>query len=337
MMKTMTHSKRLGFQPHTLLYSTPACLFTLLTLVVTLSGCGGRRTGQTPTTDDLHGNITVSGAYALYPLMLRWADAFSQLHPGVVIDVSAGGSGKGITDVLANQVDLGMVSREMKAAELQRGALPVAVARDAVVPVINVGNPLFRQLLSKGLSQTVARDIWVTGRVKTWGQVAATANATPINVYTRSDACGAAETFAAWLHSHQEDLLGPGVYGDPGIARQVANDVDGIGMSNISYAYDERTGRPNPGLAVIPIDVNNNGTIDSEERFYDTKDKLISAIRDGRYPSPPARELFVVTKGKPQSALVKAFLNFILADGQRENESAGYISIHSTRKSPQKY
>lgn len=315
---------------HTLLYSMSSPLCCLVVLALLLVGCGGR--SRKAAADDLHGNITVSGAYALYPLMLRWADAFSQRHPGVTVDVSAGGSGKGITDVLADQVDLGMVSRELKAPELQRGAVPVAVARDAVVPVINVRNPLFRQLQRRGLSQAVARDIWVTGRVKTWGQVAATSNTTPINVYTRSDACGAAETFAAWLRSHQEDLLGPGVYGDPGIARQVANDADGIGMSNISYAYDDRTGRPNPGLAVIPIDVNDNGSIDLNERFYATKSELIEAIRSNRYPTPPARELFVVTKGQPQGKLVKAFLRFIIGEGQRYNESAGYIPMRKVDK-----
>ena len=69
----------------------------LLLFPLLFSGCGRKPAGKA---EDLQGNITVSGAFALYPLMLRWADAFSQRHPGVTIDVSAGGSGKGVTDVL---------------------------------------------------------------------------------------------------------------------------------------------------------------------------------------------------------------------------------------------
>ena len=301
----------------------------LLLLPMLFSGCGRKPAARR---GDLQGNIAVSGAFALYPLMLRWADAFSQQHPGVTIDVSAGGSGKGVTDVLAGQVDLGMVSRDLKAPERQHGAVAVAVARDAVVPIINIHHPLYRQLLQRGLSQKTASDIWVSGRVKNWGQVAGTSNQMPINVYTRSDACGAAETFAAWLKSHQEDLLGTGVYGDPGIVRQVANDPYGLGMCNISYAFDDQTGRPNEGIALFPIDANGDGLISKDEQFYASKQMLIKAIQDGRYPCPPARQLYVVSKGKPQNVIVKAFLRFILEEGQQYNVPAGFIPVNEKNK-----
>ena len=301
----------------------------LLLFPLLFSGCGRKPAGKA---EDLQGNITVSGAFAFYPLMLRWADAFSQRHPGVTIDVSAGGSGKGVTDVLAGQVDLGMVSRELKAPECQRGAMAVAVAQDAVVPISNIRHPLYRHLLRRGLSQKVACGIWVTGTIKTWGQAAGVNSHVLINVYTRSDACGAAETFAAWLKSHQEDLRGTGVYGDPGIVRQVANDPYGLGMCNISYAFDDQTGRPNEGIALFPIDANGDGRISKEEQFYASKQMLIKAIQDGRYPCPPARQLYVVSKGKPQDAIVKAFLRFILEEGQQYNVPAGFIPVNEKNK-----
>ena len=297
----------------------------LLLLPMIFSGCGRKPAARR---GDLQGNIAVSGAFALYPLMLRWADAFSLQHPGVTIDVSAGGSGKGVTDVLAGQVDLGMVSRDLKVPERQHGAVAVAVARDAVVPIINIHHPFYRQLLQRGLSQKVASGIWVTGTIKTWGQAAGVNSHALINVYTRSDACGAAETFASWLKSHQEDLLGTGVYGDPGIVRQVANNPYGLGMCNISYAFDDQTGRPYDGIALFPIDPNDDGHISKDEQFYDSKQTLIKAIQDGRYPCPPARELYVVSKGRPQNAIVKAFLRFILEEGQQYNVPAGFIPVN---------
>jgi len=36
------------------------------------------------------GKISVSGAFALYPLMVTWADEFQKINPGVKIEVSAG-------------------------------------------------------------------------------------------------------------------------------------------------------------------------------------------------------------------------------------------------------
>ena len=41
--------------------------------------------------DTLRGKITISGAFALYPLVVKWAEEFQKLHPGVIVNVSAGG------------------------------------------------------------------------------------------------------------------------------------------------------------------------------------------------------------------------------------------------------
>jgi len=62
----------------------------------------------------VEGTIRVSGAWALYPMMVKWAEEFKKIHPQVRIDVSAGGAGKGITDALTGLVDIGMVSRELR-------------------------------------------------------------------------------------------------------------------------------------------------------------------------------------------------------------------------------
>ena len=148
---------------------------------------------------ELQGEIQLSGAFALYPMAVKWAEEFRKIHPKVRIDISAGGAGKGITDALAKVVDLGMVSRDIYPQELEKGAFPIAVVKDAVVPTINSNNPLIDQILATGLKQQVAQDLWIHTTARTWGDVLGTGSTIPVHVYTRSDACGAAETFAAWL------------------------------------------------------------------------------------------------------------------------------------------
>ena len=277
---------------------------------------------------ELTGQISLSGAFALYPLAIKWAEEFKKLHPDVKIDVSGGGAGKGITDALAKVVDLGMVSREVKPEEVAKGAWFVAVAKDAVVPTINAKNPKIKELLAKGITQEVAAKVFVSGEYKTWGNVLGINSTIPIHLFNRSDACGAGETWAKYLGGKkQEELLGTGVFGDPGVASAVQKDPLGFGYNNIAYAYDLKTKRPNPGILVLPIDVNNNGKIDADENFYGTSNQLIKAIAEGRYPSPPARDLYLVSNGKPSNPVVIAFLKFILTEGQKYNVPNGYISL----------
>lgn len=292
------------------------------------NACEGKKGDPVKGGDTLTGEISLSGAFALYPLAVKWADDFKLLHPNVRIDISAGGAGKGITDALADVVDIGMVSRDLANDEIKKGAIGFAVAKDAVVPTINAHNPDLKALLVHGLSKKTAEGLWITGKVKTWGQVAGNAYSGGLTVYTRSDACGAAATWAKWMGKKQEDLIGTGVFGDPGVASAIQKDPNGIGFNNIGYAYDAKTGKPNPGILVVPIDVNENGKVDPEEAFYTTQARLVKAIAEGKYPSPPARDLFFVTHGKPTKPVVIAFLQFVLSkEGQKENISQGYIPI----------
>jgi phosphate transport system substrate-binding protein len=61
--------------------------------------------------------------------------------------------------------------------------------------------------------------------------------------------------------------------------------------------------------------------------FYDTKDAIVQAIAEDRYPSPPARDLYLVANGVPEKAEVVAFLRFILTKGQEYNVPTGYIGL----------
>ena len=296
-------------------------------LALSLTACSGKKESKVDADGTLHGEISLSGAFALYPLAVQWANEFQKLHPDVKIDVSAGGAGKGVTDAIAQVVDFGLVSRELSDAEKQRGAVGFAVAKDAVVPTINANNPVLADLQKHGITRDNLVDLWIKGERKTWGQVTGTGDATQIVVYTRSDACGAAETWALYLGGKQEDLKGTAVYGDPGLAAAIQKDVNGLGLNNIGYAYDIKTGEPNPGILVAPIDVNGNGQIDPEEDFYKNKRDVVKAIADGRYPSPPARDLYFVSNGIPTDPVVVEFLKYVLTDGQKENDAQGYIEI----------
>jgi len=277
--------------------------------------------------DKIKGTITLSGAWALYPMAVRWSEEFRKVYPEVKIDLSAGGAGKGITDALNNMVDIGMVSREIYSEEARKGAYPIAVAKDAVVPMINASNPALDAILSKGLKKETANNIWITGMHKTWSQAFGVKGTIPIHVYTRSDACGAAEVWANFFNKKQEDLLGNGVYGDPGLALAVKKDPLGIGYNNIGYIYDVRTKKPLPGIRVLPLDINGDGEISPDENFYSSIDDLIDAIASGKYPSPPARELYFVTNGKPKKETVIKFIQWILSEGQKYVNESGFITL----------
>lgn len=298
----------------------------LLLSVIFLASCGGKKEETSTTSEKLSGNISISGAFALYPMAQKWAEEFMKVNTDVKIDISAGGAGKGMTDVLNGMVDMAMFSRSVTPDEEKQGAWKISVAKDVVLPTINASNPVYAELKTRGLTKEEFTKIYVTGEITDWKQLGLK-DGGAISLYNRSDACGAAEMWAKFMGGAQEDLKGVGVYGDPGIADAVKNDTKGVGYNNIIYAYDNKTGKIQNGIGIIPIDINGNGKVDPEEDLYSDMKLLTKAIREGKFPEPPARALYFICKGKPENAIVIAFLKYILTTGQQWVEESGYVNL----------
>ena len=61
---------------------------TLALILVVLATAGAAFAQAAPPA--IQGKISLSGAWALYPMVLKWAEEFKKIHPGVKIDVQAG-------------------------------------------------------------------------------------------------------------------------------------------------------------------------------------------------------------------------------------------------------
>ena len=177
------------------------------------------------------------------------------------------------------------------------------------------------------MSKALFAKIFVTGEIKTWGEVIGKPEITDeIHVYTRSDAGGAGEMWAKFAGGKvQDDIKGIGVNGEPALVDTVTKDALGIGYSNLNSVFDVRGGTLVPNAIVPPIDVNDNGQADANE-LYKTAADAIKAVADGVYPSPPARFENLATKGKP-TGVTLAFITWIVTDGQQYLSQAGYVPL----------
>lgn len=253
--------------------------------------------------------ITLSGAWAIYPTAVAWADAFQDKYPEIRIDITAGGAGKGAADAIAGLVDIGMVSREPDPAEIQKGIIPIYILHDAVFPIVSKKNPIIEKIIQKGMKRTDFQRMYLEVIPIRWQDIYSNSINKTVHVYTRSDSCGAASAWANYLGKKQEDLKGIGLYGDPGLIDAVKKDPLGIGYTNFGYVFDS-SGKVIDGVIVIPIDANEDGTIDASEKCVN-RDVAIKLINAGKYPV--LRKNYFYIKGKPVS-VVKKFIEFALSD-----------------------
>jgi phosphate transport system substrate-binding protein len=128
-------------------------LSVLILVPLFISACSSSSTdGQTS------GQLTSiqnKGSDTMVNLALAWAEAYQSVRPDVLISVTGGGSGTGITALANGTVDIANASRAIKTEEITamqaNGIDPIefVVARDAIAVIVNPNNPVNQLTLAQ--------------------------------------------------------------------------------------------------------------------------------------------------------------------------------------------
>ena len=343
------------FQP----WKHAAALCIALTASLALGGCGGgtdteEETASAPAAPAPEpaspaaapagpvGNIEVDPALAAYPrvsgvsgtlssvgsdtlnnLMTLWAEEFRKLYPSVRIQVEGKGSSTAPPALIENTAQLGPMSREMKASEIDAfekkfGYEPtrIRVAVDALAVYVHQDNPL-EQLTLPQVDAIFSRSraCGHPREARTWADlgVSGALAAQPFSLYGRNSASGTYGFF-------KEKALCKGDFKDtvkeqPGsasVVQGITRDLKGIGYSGIGY----RTS----GVKILQL-AEREG-----QEFHGTDPE---SVLSGEYPL--SRFLYVYVNqppGRPLDPLVKQFLLFVLSrEGQEVVVRDGYLPV----------
>jgi len=246
-------------------------------------------------------NIRVDGSTTVLPAMQKMVEAYMKANPGVNITVSGGGSGNGIKAVIDGATDIAMASREMKEKELAaakekgRPVKPMAIAMDALAPIVNPANPV------SNLTVEQLRDIFA-GKVKNWKEVGGEDK--EIVVISRDTSSG---TYEAW----QEMIMGKDkVF--PGALLQASSGavLQVVSKNKAAIAYD--------GYAYV-----NNTVKALKVNGIQGGEKTVA---DKSYPV--SRPLFIIVP-EAASPEAKKFVDFIMdpAKGQKIIAEVGYFPV----------
>jgi len=91
---------------------------------------------------DLSGSVSIVGSTSVEPTMQRFSEAYTELNPDVTIDITAPGSGAGITSAIDGSADIGMSSRDVSETEAAQLIETQAIANDGIVVIVNNNNPI---------------------------------------------------------------------------------------------------------------------------------------------------------------------------------------------------
>lgn len=297
-------------------------------LFIFLTYCNSKTNKQGATVLSRSDLITISGAYALAPVMQVWIAEFQKTHPYVKFKLNVNGSGQGLRDILAGNVDLAMISEELpKGIDSILWIAPVA--RLGVVPVISAKNPYLKEIMEKGITRDNLVDLFSGVNPKTWGELADKSSKDPVKVYLRGDSSGATGTLAKYLWIDRNEIKGIPVMGEKELINQVKNDPFALSYCNFIYAFDPGKKEFLDDLKVVPINFLGKERLEGNAKIFDSYEHLQRGMWLGRYPCSLIRNLYLVSKGKPRTREMVDFMYWIVTDGQQFVPENGYIELHT--------
>lgn len=229
------------------------------------------------------------------------------------IEIKAHGSDTAVKSLEEGKCDIGMLSRKMKAEEVEklsklgdmkaRGAENV-IALDGIAVIVNKGNQL------RDLSLKQIADIF-TGGVKNWSEVksnTATGKDGAINVYARDDKSGTYDTFKSLVLGKEKKLVGEAKRFEDSkeLSDKVAADPNGIGFVGLPYIG---------GSEAVSVYEEGVKPLKPAERTIKTREYLLH------------RELYFYLPQNNKNDLARELVEFAIDDdGQEVAKDKGFVS-----------
>lgn len=256
--------------------------------------------------------ISIQSTPDLQSITSNWVATFAGMHPETGIEMIRP-SGPVMEGDLLSGADLTFVS-QVYADQFGDAGWKMVVGYDAIVPVINAKNPSLETLRKQGVSSIELANLFSHQGKLAWGVL-----------YSQNDPS---------IRSQLAQFLGTDKGLDAGIrvgsAREliaaIQKDPNGVGFCRLSDLIEAGQQSMPLNIALLPIDKNKNGHLDSFENIYGTLDDFSRGIWIGKYPKALKGTIYALSAEAPSLESEAAFLQWVITGGQQYLNPTGTIS-----------
>ncbi|MCL2457060.1 MAG: phosphate ABC transporter substrate-binding protein [Defluviitaleaceae bacterium] len=264
-------------------------IIAIVVSLLLMTACGGGSASG--------GKVDISGSTSVLPYMEMLAAEY-MAKTGKIIEVGGGGSSAGITNARSGVSDIGMSSRNLSADE--NAALTVyEIARDGLAIIVHPDNPVTNLTIEQ------IRDIYAE-RITDWAQIGGSNGS--ITLVTRESGSGTRDAF--------EEMVMGGRDGDNISDRATVQNNNGVIRATVSGSKNA-IGYVSLGVTIGDSSVKAaaiDGVVASLENIRNDEYKLF-------------RSFYIVTSPDDVSDETKAFIDYILSDGQDVLEEEGLVRV----------
>lgn len=273
--------------------------------------------------------VRISGTRLTYPLVQKWISEFNAAHPNIQVEIAA-------PKTSADSIDISLNTFTITQAEAKAGKSVVWVNRFSQLPITNSRNPQLTKYRETGISNRALKAIFFQQDSASAVTASAASNPYGIKVYTRDVPACAAVSFSKSFGENAKQIKGVGVKGDDRtLLNAVKNDPNAISFNNLGFVYNNKTRKVTDSIAVIPVDLNDNGKLDKAENVYGTLDEVIAYL-EKTSDTKLAIDNVSASYSKQASPAAILFLEWVLNTGQKYNHEYGFINQEKATLETQK-
>ncbi|WP_342468123.1 phosphate ABC transporter substrate-binding protein [Bacillus sp. FSL W8-0920] len=279
--------------------------FLTIALLAFITACGNSSSsgdskdskGNASNKDEASGSITISGSSAMQPLVLAAAEKFMDKHPKADIQVQAGGSGTGLSQVSEGSVQIG--NSDVFAEE--KDGIDAKALTDHKVAVVGMAAAVNPEVGVKDITKDELKKIF-TGKIKNWKELGGKDQ--KITLVNRPDSSGTRATFVKYALDGATPAEGITEDSSNTVKKLIAETPGAIGYLAFSYLTDDK---------ITPLSIDG---VKPEE----------SNVESGKYTIWAYEHSY--TKGEPDG-LAKQFLDYLMSDEVQKEivKDQGYISV----------
>ena len=203
----------------------------------------------------------------------------------------------------------------------------VLIGRQVVVPVIHTNNPFAAYLCQKGISAQKLSEILTNGNILTASTSKGEKVTSAVNFYV-SDT-DVKDMLIDYLKLNEEEVNIIVAERNQSMPDLLTKDHNAIGFCNI-IQITENDGLCS-GIRFLPIDRNDNGSLDYMENIYSSLSDFNRGVWIGKYPKELSQGIFLTSAEKPENDSY-AFAEWLLTKGQNEINRAGFSGLFYTER-----
>jgi len=273
-------------------------LIVLLFLSLSLQAQNGeilaKADAKQPESRAENSTVIVTGARFSYKLVQKWIDDFNKVNPDIQVVIES----RGTSDPSQYDV-LAEVYEQDPAIKDTREY--VYVGRYAVLPVASTNSEFSEAYAKKGLTADLIKLIY----------------------------------FNDMFADEQKDIKGNAIAGsDEHLLKAMLRDSTGISYLPTPLIYDAATKKPVDGLSVLPVDLDGNGKVNDDERFYEDQATVLQKLEQADpkdLKNIPIEYLHLSVSKKNASPEAVAFLKWVNENGQNYLSEFGYLKPEASR------